>query len=70
MVVSDAQQHLFSKFLVMDDKGGEEKTIKAYLSVCCGGETGLTGFPNRSDRFVLSTPKLLCIQLSFILETC
>jgi hypothetical protein len=24
MVVSDAQQHLFSKFLVMDDKGGEE----------------------------------------------
>jgi hypothetical protein len=40
MVVSDAQQHLFSKFLVMDDKRGEEKTIKAYLSVCCGGETG------------------------------
>jgi hypothetical protein len=32
-VVSDAQQHLFSKFLVMDDKGGEEKTIKAYLFV-------------------------------------
>jgi hypothetical protein len=24
MVVSDAQQHLFSKFLVMDDKGGED----------------------------------------------
>jgi hypothetical protein len=23
-VVSDAQQHLFPKFLVMDDKGGEE----------------------------------------------
>jgi hypothetical protein len=23
-VVSDAQQRLFSKFLVMDDKGGEE----------------------------------------------
>jgi hypothetical protein len=40
------------------------------MFVCCGGETGLTGFPNRSDRFVLSTPKLLCIQLSFILDTC
>jgi hypothetical protein len=39
MVVSDAQHHLFSKFLVMDDKGGEEKNIKSYLSVCCGGET-------------------------------
>jgi hypothetical protein len=24
MVVSDAQQRLFSKFLVMNDKGGEE----------------------------------------------
>jgi hypothetical protein len=54
----------------MDDKGEEEKKIKAYMSVCCGGEIGLTGFPNRSDQFVLSTPKLLCIQLSFILETC
>jgi hypothetical protein len=31
MVVSDAQQHLFSKFLVIDDKGGDEKKIKAYL---------------------------------------
>jgi hypothetical protein len=31
-VVSDAQQRLFSKFLVMDDKGGEEYMIKAYLS--------------------------------------
>jgi hypothetical protein len=61
MVVSDAQQHLFSKFLVRDDKGGEEKKIKAYLSLCCGGELGLTGFTNRSDRFVLSTHKLLCI---------
>jgi hypothetical protein len=39
MVVNDAQQHLFSKFSVMDDKGGEENKIKAYL----GGETGLTG---------------------------
>jgi hypothetical protein len=66
MVVNDAQQHLFSKFSVMDDKGGEENKIKAYL----GGETGLTGFPNRSDRFVLTTPKLLYIQLSSILETC
>jgi hypothetical protein len=45
----------------MDDKGEEEKKIKAYMSVCCGGEIGLTGFPNRSDQFVLSTPKLLCI---------
>jgi hypothetical protein len=35
---------------VMDDKGGEEKKIKAYLS-----------WWNRSDQFVLSTPKLLCI---------
>jgi hypothetical protein len=70
LVASDAQQHLFSKFLVMDDKGEEEKMIKAYLSVCCGGETSLTGFQNRSNRFVLSNPKLLCIQLSFILETC
>jgi hypothetical protein len=70
MVVREAQQHVFFKFLVMDHKGGEEKKIKAYLSVCCGGETGLTSFPNWSDRFVLSTPKLLCIQLSFILETC
>jgi hypothetical protein len=61
MVVSAAQQHLFSIFLVMDDKGGEEKKIKSYLFVCCGGEIGLTGFPNRSDRFVLSTPKLLYI---------
>jgi hypothetical protein len=24
LVVSDARQHLFSKFLVMGDKGGEE----------------------------------------------
>jgi hypothetical protein len=35
MVVSKAHQHLLSKFLVIDDKGGEEKKIKAYLSVCC-----------------------------------
>jgi hypothetical protein len=69
MVVSDSQQHLFSKFLVIDDKGWEEKKIKAYLFVC-GGETGLTSFSNWSDRFVLSTPKILCIQLSFILEIC
>jgi hypothetical protein len=70
MVVSETQQHIFSKFLVIDDKEGEEKKIKAYMFVCCVGETGPTGFPNQSDRFLLSTPKLLCIQVSFILETC
>jgi hypothetical protein len=29
MVISEAQQHIFSKFLVIDDKRGEEKKIKA-----------------------------------------
>jgi hypothetical protein len=28
MVVSDAQQHLFSKFLVMDDKGEKNRRLK------------------------------------------
>jgi hypothetical protein len=28
MVVSDARQHLFSKFLVMDDKGEKNRRLK------------------------------------------
>jgi hypothetical protein len=28
MVVSDAQQHLFSKFLVIDDKGEKNSRLK------------------------------------------
>jgi hypothetical protein len=28
MVVSDAQQHLFSKFLVIDDKGKKNRRLK------------------------------------------
>jgi hypothetical protein len=47
---------------VMDDKGGEEKNIKSYLSVCCGGETvwptsqtGLTGLCWALPSFYVSS---------------